>query len=326
MTRPSLLAGLLAVVTLAPGGTAAQFRTGVEAVRVDVLVTERGRPVKGLTKDDFEIRDNGVLQQIDYVSLEELPLNLVLVLDTSGSLSDERLARLGAAAGVLLEGLQEDDQAALITFNHAVEQRAPLASDLAEVRAALARLTGGGYTALADAAYAGMMLAQSDADRALVVVLSDGIDTISWLPPAAVVDTAKRSDLVVYSVYTGGPWTPALLRDLASATGGSVFENVSADRLRGTFAAIAKEFRERYVVTYSPRGVAPAGWHTLGVRIKGRRAAIKARPGYMGGVEKADRTRKNKGMARALFSAPCFPTQPCDNRDAFVLPRRLLTW
>lgn len=162
-----------------------------------------------------------------------------------------------------------------------VTMRAPLTSCMADVRHALADLTGGGYTALVDGVYAGMLLAQSDADRAIVVVLSDGVDTISWLTPDAVVDAAKRSDVVVYSVFTGSR-APALLRELAAATGGAVFENVPAERLQKTFAGIAAEFRQRYLVTYSPSGVKPGGWHALDVRVRGRRVTVKARPGYMG--------------------------------------------
>jgi Ca-activated chloride channel homolog len=282
--RPIVVLGLaMASTILVQAGVAPdpQFRSRVEVVRVDVLVSDRGRPVRGLTKDDFEVRDNGVLQQIDHVSFEEMPLNLVLVLDTSGSLGDRRLAALGEAAGVLLDGLGQDDGAALVTFNHVVAQRVGLTSDLPAVRRALSRLTGGGYTALNDGVYAGMMLAQADADRAIVVVLSDGVDTMSWLMPDAVLDTARRSDVVVYSVYTGGPRAPALLRDLASVTGGAIFQNVAADRLQKTFAGIAEEFRQRYLVSYSPTGVTPGGWHSLDVRVKGRRLTVKARPGYM---------------------------------------------
>jgi VWFA-related protein len=259
------------------------FRSGVEAVRLDVLVLEGGEPVRGLRAGDFEVRDNGVLQQVDRVSFEQIPLNVVLALDMSGSLEGARLEHLQAAAGALLDGLTADDQAALVTFSHMVAQRSGLTKDFSQVRTALGRMSAFGHTALIDGAFAGMMLAQSDPDRALEVVFSDGLDTASWLTASSVLDAAKRSDTVVYCVFAGPRRAPPFLRDLAGFTGGQVFENPDIVTLRPTFTRILAEFRQRYLITYSPRDVAPGGWHQLRVSVRGRRATVKARPGYMRG-------------------------------------------
>ncbi|HEX6974992.1 MAG TPA: VWA domain-containing protein, partial [Vicinamibacterales bacterium] len=228
-------------------------------------------------------RDNGVLQQIDRVSFEKIPLNVVLTLDMSGSLEGERMARLQDAAGAMLDGLKEDDQAALVTFSHMVAQRSGLTKDTAAVRRAVSTMTSFGYTSLIDGAFTGMMLAQSDPDRALEIVFSDGVDTSSWLRAEAAIDAAKRSDTVVYCVYAGPRRAPEFLRDLAEFTGGHVFENPDPNALRPTFTRILSEFRQRYLVTYSPRDVAPGGWHQLRVGVKNRRYTVKARPGYMRG-------------------------------------------
>lgn len=259
------------------------FRSGIEVVRLDVLVLDRGEPVRGLRAGDFEVRDNGVVQQIDHVSFEQIPLNVVLALDMSGSLGGDRLEHLRGAAGALLDGLEGDDQAALVTFSDMVAQRSGLTKDFGQVRGALDRMTANGFTALVDGAFAGMMLAQSDPDRALEVIFSDGLDTASWLTPSAVLDAAKRSDAVVYCVFAGPRRAPPFLRDLAALTGGQVFENPDVAALRPTFTRILAEFRQRYLVTYSPRDVAPGGWHQLRVSVRGRRATVKARPGYMRG-------------------------------------------
>lgn len=115
------VATVAAVALLASSPRAQQaFRSGVEAVRLDVLVLERGEPVRGLRAADFEVRDNGVLQQIDRVSFEVIPLNVVLTLDMSGSLEGDRLQQLQGAAGAMLDGLKENDQVALVTFSHMV--------------------------------------------------------------------------------------------------------------------------------------------------------------------------------------------------------------
>src|SRR5262245_50123604 len=197
------------------------FSTRREAVRVDVLVTERGQAVSGLGAGDFEIFDNGVAQRVDLVSHEQIPLNVVLAFDTSESVTGERLEHLRTAGRAVLSGLKSGDQAALVTFNHVVSQRAPLTGDFDRVRAALAFIPPPGDTALIDGVFTAMMIGESDAGRALVIVFSDGVDTASWLSPDMVLDAAKRSDAVVYGVSIG---RARVLRDLSAFTGGTVFD------------------------------------------------------------------------------------------------------
>ena len=98
---------LLIVLLLAVPVAAQQpaFSTRTESVRVDVSVTEQGQVVRGLRSEDFELRDNGVLQSIDLTSFEQLPLNVLLALDLSESVSGPRLTDLKNAATALLDGL-----------------------------------------------------------------------------------------------------------------------------------------------------------------------------------------------------------------------------
>src|SRR5262249_16230355 len=98
------------------------FSTRREVVRVDVLVIDRGQPVPGLTTADFELFDNGVAQRVDLVSHEDIPLNVVLAFDTSGSVTAERLGHLRDAGYAVLKGLTKHDQAGLVTFSHVVAQ------------------------------------------------------------------------------------------------------------------------------------------------------------------------------------------------------------
>jgi len=255
------------------------FSSRVEAVRVDVLVTDDGRPVRGLGPADFDIRDNGVAQQVDLVSFEQIPLNVVLALDMSNSVAGDRLERLRSAGGAILGGLKKEDQSALVTFNHAVTLGAKLTGEVARVRAALARASGEGSTSLIDGTYAGIQVGESDAGRALLIVFSDGLDTASWLSAGQVLDAAKRSDVVAYAVAVRSPAKPEYLRDLTSFTGGRLFEVEKTDNLDAIFVGILQEFRQRYLVSYTPRGVAKEGWHKLDVRVK-RGGTVKARPGY----------------------------------------------
>jgi VWFA-related protein len=257
------------------------FSAKVEAVRVDALVTDRGQPVLGLTTADFEVFDNGVPQQVDLVSYEQIPLNVVLALDMSESVAGDRLGHLRTAGGTLLSALKKEDQAALVTFSHVVTLASPLTQDVAAVREALARAVGVGTTALTDGAYAGLIVGESDVGRALLIVFSDGLDTVSWLTPEIVIDTAKRSDVVVYGVAVGSG-KPEFLRELTSLTGGRLFEVDKTANLSAIFLEVLQEFRQRYLISYTPRGVARDGWHRLEVRVK-RRGTVKARPGYLAG-------------------------------------------
>jgi VWFA-related protein len=258
------------------------FSSKVEAVRVDVLVTDRDKAVLGLKPSDFELRDNGVLQQVDLVSFEQIPLNVVLALDMSDSVSGNRLEQLREASSGLLGGLTSDDQAGLVTFTQRVVLGSKLTNDLAKVREAMTPLNDVGDTSIIDATYAAMMLAESDVGRGLVIVFSDGLDTASWLTADMVLNTAKRSDVVVYAVSVQSRLKPEFLRDLTSATGGRLYEIEKTANLSTVFLGVLEEFRHRYLISYTPNGVDRGGWHQLDVGIKGRRAAVKARPGYLG--------------------------------------------
>ena len=197
----------------------------------------------------------------------------------SDSVAGERLDRLRAAGITILGGLKSEDQAALITFSQTVRLGAALTSDVSRVRLALARTTGEGSTSLIDGTFAGMQVGESDAGRALMIVFSDGLDTASWLSAEKVLDAAKRSDVVAYAVAVRSPAGPEFLRDLTSLTAGRLFEVEKTDKLDAIFTGILQEFRQRYLVSYAPRGVAREGWHKLDVRVK-HRGTVKARPGY----------------------------------------------
>ena len=280
--RAAVLGALLLSSTLMAQTQGPVFSTKVEVVRADVLVTDNGRPILGLRPADFDVSDNGVPQEVEFVSYDEIPLNVVLAFDMSDSVAGERLEHLRTAVAALLPGLKRNDQAALVTFSHQLALSAALTTDLGPLREALEEVVGTGETSLVDGAYAGLTVGESDAGRALLIVFSDGLDTASWLSPAAVLETAKRSDVVVYGVSVG-KGKADFLRDLTSFSGGRLFEMEKTTNLSSTFVSILEEFRQRYLVSYTPRGVSRDGWHRLEVRLKGRRATIKARPGYLAG-------------------------------------------
>lgn len=279
--RALAVAAAVCVLLVPPAGAQrATFSARAEAVRVDVAATSRGRPVAGLTADDFEIFDNGVRQTIEVVDTDAVPVDLVMALDTSDSVTGERLAELRSASRTLLGFLTPRDRAGVLTFNYEVVVRSPLSANLGAVREALdVGIDTGNRTALVDAAYAALVLADGGAGRALAIVLSDGVDTASWLRAADVIETARRLDVVLFGVSTGAPRRNAL-DDLADASGGELIRIESTRELTGALERLMRDFRQRYLLSYTPQGVQPGGWHTLDVRVKRRGVNVKARDGY----------------------------------------------
>ena len=264
------------------------FSTRREVVRVDALVTDRNRPVRGLRAGDFAVLDSGVPQTVTDVGFQELPLNVMLALDASVSMSGDRLDHLRDAARAVLDTMRSGDKAAVLTFDDAITALQPLTANVVLAResvnriGASQRLSGGG-TALRDAIFTALAMSSAESTRSLLLVFTDGLDTSSWLTTERLLATARRSNAVVYAVSAAGLDEDDVLRRLAEITGGGVVEIGKTDALRATFLTIIDEFRQRYVVSFSPEGVPAGGWHPLTVRIKGRSVTVRARPGYARG-------------------------------------------
>lgn len=304
------MAAALALIAW-PAQTQQRFSSRVQGVRVDVLVTDGSRRVPGLTAQDFEVRDNGVPQQITAIDVERVPLNVLCVFDASFSVEGTRLTELIAAGRALVDQLRDIDRMALLSFATHIGQPLPLTSDHDRLKAAIAAVRPTGLTSLRDAVFAGLALRDADPARTLLLVFSDGDDTSSWLSAQRVIDAAKRTDVVIDAVRTpdvmsafingwyGPPTTqprPPLpfvvpprgastphekfLDAVAAETGGRVAQ-VKADRdLTATFTSMLGEFRDRYVLNYMPAGVSDSGWHVLAVRVKGKSVKVTARRGY----------------------------------------------
>lgn len=283
-------AACLATVLLA-GPISAQravFGTVTEAVRVDVLVSDRGRPVSGLGSGDFELLDNGVRQDVRLVDAGELPLTVTLVLDTSQSVAGERLRHLVEACGRLLAALRASDRATVVVFDDDVQTLVSESSDIPGIRRELEKVSAGGRTSLNDAAYAGLLPRGPAEGRRLMVLFSDGADTQSWLDRDAVLRAARRAETVVYGVGLRDERASAesdtlrsLLEALPTATGGELLRAGDSRDLGGVFAKIIGEFRQRYWLAFTPTGVRQGdGWHTLSVRVKKGRVTTRHRLGY----------------------------------------------
>lgn len=266
---------------LLPDAQVPVFVSRRDVVRLDVLVTERNRPVLGLKAADFTVLDNGVPQQVDFVSFDEAPLNVVLTLDVSGSMTGERLDDLRAAGHAVVAQLRPGDRAALVSFNEGLSLGAGLTLELDRVRSALDRGVAEGLTSLVDASFAGLTIGAVDTGRSVMLVFSDGLDTSSWLEPEMVIDAAKRASVLVSGVSVGRASVP-FLADLVHVTGGDLVGLPSTRNLRPTFVRLLAEYRQRYLLGYSPAGVPADGWHKVDVKVSRPNATIKVRAGYQG--------------------------------------------
>lgn len=264
------------------------FRASVSVVRVDVLASDGGRPIPGLTAADFEVLDNGTPQAIEAVIGDTEPIDVLFTFDRSASTRGETLTRLRESASALLDALQPDDGAGLLTFNHTLRLTVPI-GPAQNVRAVLDQIEPDGSTALLDASAAALALTASNSHRSLVLLFTDGVDTLSWLPEHSVLEAARGSDAVMYAVTLPerrGFAQPlmgdeALLKRLAEATGGRLLRAGSPGELRGRFIEVLNEMRSRYVLTYTPTAPDAPGWHELSVRLRARKGKVASRAGYV---------------------------------------------
>ncbi len=305
--RVRAIAVLAAMVIAAPPASARDqptplFRTRADIVRVDVLATQQGRPIEDLKSEDFELFDNGVAQQAQLASIDDLEIDVVLAVDVSASVRGGLLGTLRDAAGALVGVLRPGDRAAVITFANAVVIRTPLSSDHTSLLRALEQVDARGSTSLIDAAYTGLAVTNGNERPTLLLVFSDGFDTASWLTPKPIVALARRSSVVIDAIVVANrrlrterrrseaeaaAQAPAadedvgrFLVDLTDATGGRVIEGSGGSRLSTAFVDALKTFRTRYQLTYTPAGVDHPGYHAIDVRVKKPGATVRARPGY----------------------------------------------
>jgi VWFA-related protein len=316
MWRTLAVAAALGLEATAPQPT---FRAQVEAVRLDVLATRDGVPVAGLTVDDFEVRDNGVPQRITSAGAMET-VQLALVLDTSGSMTGDRLAIVRAATTELIGHLRPGDAVALVAFGDQVATLAKRSPPDAFPLDALARLRAAGNTALVDGIYAGLLETGPVRGPRLLLVMTDGRNNSSTLSGTRVIDAARRLETAIYPIAVEVDRDPrvirnwlnqrdgsarqahpseyafrsdtkqgtsdgmALLQVLAEATGGRAIEANWNAQLGAAFQAVLQEYRQRYIVTYTPDGVGTAdGWHALDVKVKRRGLVVRTRTRYWSG-------------------------------------------
>jgi VWFA-related protein len=262
------------------------FRSTVDMVSVGVSVHEHNAPVADLRPADFEVRDEGVPQQIVDVIYEKLPVDVTVALDVSESVTGELLDRLRAAIAQLSADLAPEDRLKLLTFNMRIRRVLDFDDNRAAAAAALDATSAGGSTALLDTLAVAMSAASPPDRRQLVIVFSDGLDTASVTPRPTVIELARHTPSTTTFVLPagGGLGSEAPTRkfydQLAAETGGLVVSMQPRDDLGPTFRRVLADFRASYVLHFTPKGVKPGGVHTLDVRVRRRGVDVRARRSY----------------------------------------------
>lgn len=285
MTRLPAILVLLAGAGLTLDAGPQTFRTSTHAVSLDVAVHDGDRVVASLGVDDFEVLDNGVPQVLSSADYNLLPIDLRLVFDTSGSISDDDLSYYLRAMRDVTATLEPRDRCEIITFNSRIADAA--ARQAPPVRIALQR-GGPDGTAFFDAVSLALVTVPDVERRQVTIVLSDGRDNASLFDEATVLNLARRTDAVVHTVLPGDlsraqTALTGRLHAIAMLTGGRLTDAPHPRMVGRALIDALEEFRQSYVLRYTLRGVAVEGWHELTVRVRGARYRVRARTGYLGG-------------------------------------------
>lgn len=316
----TLFVAALAAFVIAPvaGAQPPVFQAGVQAVRVDVSVTNDGKPVRGLEAANFVVSDNGHPVPITNLTFDrQFPLRVVLALDISASVQGAALKRLVDASRALIAALRPTDRIAVVTFASAVKVVSGFKAPRAAALDALSHVRAGGATTLDDALQAAIELVHMDdaapQARPLVVICTDGRDTASWLSGAQVLEAARRSDVVIDAIEPpSGPTYGVIptVEALAQASGGHAWSAKSPRDLEALFVRTLTEMRGRYLLAFSPAMPLREGWHVLNVTLKDAHGDVLARPGYYVVKGHGNAPLEPRSLKPAARSRQRFPYTP----------------
>ena len=278
--RFGLVVLFAAVVAVSVHG---QFTSSVNVVEVYASVTDRqGQPVKGLSREDFTVREDGRVQQVTTFAAGDFPLSVAVALDRSFSMSGQRLAAAKSGARLFLGELRPGDESMLIGIGSTTEVLAPLSKDRSAQYEALSRLDAFGTTGLYDAIIAAIDAVQPARGRRALILLSDGNDRYSTATSSQALERARSADVLIYPVAFGST-RPAVFAELATLTGARSFHVRDARQLPETLRTIAAELRHQYLLGYAPSKPPVAGsneWRAISVDVRRSDVTVRARDGY----------------------------------------------
>jgi Ca-activated chloride channel homolog len=289
---------LAAVVLIAPIGAQepqSKFKVSTNSVALYATVTDATkRLVPDLEQDDFEVYDNGKLQAITQFDNRPLPISVVVMLDTSGSMT-LALDLVKSAAEQFLLRMMPEDQGMVGAFNDKIEFHPEgFTNSRDELVRSLKDLDFGYPTRLYDAVNESMAQLKGIPGRRVVLVFTDGDDNASKFGSGDVTDRGRVEDVMVYSIGLENEYFDGArkvrsspdrgLRRLSEETGGGFFLLKKTDELTTTFTRVAQELHSQYVLGFTPQ-VLDGKVHKLEVRLKKPGMTARARKSYVASSE-----------------------------------------
>jgi Ca-activated chloride channel family protein len=290
MTSLALLAATSIVVAQRP-----QFRSGTQIVSLFATVLDAEKKlIPDLTQDDFEVFDNDKPQPIVFFQNEIQPITVVVMLDTSGSMTSS-IPLLRVAAEQFLLRLLPDDTARVGAFNDKIQFSPRFTSNRDELIADLKDLDYGNGTRLWDATESSLDELRGVTGRRVVLVFTDGDDTESKTSLGKCIDRARADEVMIYSIgleshYFNGERMvrskpDSGLRRISDETGGGYFELKTTSELASTFTRVAKELHSQYVIGFAPTQL-DNKVHKLSLRVKQPGLTARARRSYLAAPDK----------------------------------------
>jgi Ca-activated chloride channel homolog len=247
------------------------FRSGASMVALNVIVLDGKKPVAGLGAQDFEVFEDGVQQSVRFFESERVPLDVILLLDTSSSMG-HKMPVVHKAAREFMKMLRPEDRGAVVAFADSVRVVQPLTSDSTAIAEAINSTAAKGATALYNAIYVALKefgrSASDTADvrRQAIAVLSDGEDTSSVVAFDDVMALARKTGVGIYTIAMqselaslrtgsgqkrGFSQAEYAMKSLAQETGAQSFFPASVHELKGVYDAISTELAAQYSLGYS---------------------------------------------------------------------------
>jgi VWFA-related protein len=269
------------------------IRVAVEMVVLNATVSDgKGNLVSELDKEDFQVYEDGIPQQIERFSRQDIPVTVGLVIDNSGTMGPKR-SEVIISALVFARSSNPEDQMFVVHFNENVTfglpNNMPFTDNIAQLEIALSGITADGMTALYDAVAAALdHLKKGNRDKKVLIVIGDGEDNASKKTLNGILTMAGQSDAIIYTIGIFDENNPdrnlRALKHIAKASGGEEFQPASAKEVISICKRIAYDIRNQYSIAYQPTNQNQDGnFRTIQVTAKakdGRRLFVRTRAGY----------------------------------------------
>ena len=286
---------LLGVAWRAQGQQPA-FKSGTQLVSIFTTVVDADkRLVPSLTQDDFEVLDNDKPQSITFFNNEIQPITVMVMLDTSLSMTGS-IALLRAAAEQFVLRLLPEDKGRIGAFNDKIQMSARFTSDRDELVSDIKEIDFGNGTKLWEAIGASLDELKGIEGRRVILVFTDGDDTASNVSLGTVIDRARAEDVMVYAIglesnyFNGQRMVRSQpdrgLKRIADETGGGYFELKKTSDLAPTFSRVAQELHSQYVLGFAPTQL-DNRIHKLAVRMKQPGMTARARKTYLAAADRS---------------------------------------